>query len=202
MQTSDVDHADWNYRPLLGKLQRTRFQLIKALLPEGKVDAVLEIGYGSGVFFPELLQHGERISGIDPHPCQDEVAQKLAKANISADLKSGSASEMPFEDDSFDTAVAVSALEYVEAIDDACNEIKRVLRPGGSLVLVTPGKSPILDAGLQLLGGEDADSNYGDRREHLLQALHQHFYVDKSRQWPWPGLPGLTVYRAMRLRPR
>jgi len=202
VQTSEVDHADWNYRPLLGKLQRTRFQLIKALLQNESGSDLLEVGYGSGVFFPELLKICASIAGIDPHEKQNEVLVELEKAGITADLRSGSVSDMPFDDNSFDVVVAVSALEYVDDINDACMEIIRVLRPGGSVALVTPGKSPILDAGLKLLGDEDADSNYGDRRENLIAALDSHFVRQESKNWPWPGLPWFTVYRALRLVPK
>lgn len=202
VKTSEVDHADWNYRPLLGKLQRVRFQLIKSLLGQERGDGLLEVGYGSGVFFPELLKHCGRIAGVDIHEMPAEVSEALAKASINADLRSGSVSEMSFEDNSFDFVVAVSALEYVTDIDKACREIIRVMTPNGALVIVTPGKSPILDAGLKLLGDEDADSNYGDRRENLLSALDEYFQMTNLRRWPWPGIPWFTAYRALRLVPK
>lgn len=198
VRTSKVDHADWNYRPLLGYLQRIRFRLIASLLKDRSDDSVLEIGYGSGVFFPTLLQHFETVSGIDIHDKVPEVTAALAKADIAAHLLSGDAASMAFEDDSFDCAVAVSSLEYVEAIDEACREIVRVLRPGGSLFVVTPGQSVILDTGLRIVGGEDAEDNYGDRREKLISTLQQHFRTETVRRWP-AYLPGLTVYNALHL---
>lgn len=202
VRTSDVDHADWNYRPIFGKLQRVRFQLIKSLLGDVGRNDLLEVGYGSGVFFPELLNSCKNIYGIDPHTKEREVKESLSNAGIVADLRSGSVSNMPFGNDSFDAVVAISALEYVEDIDHACNEIIRVLRPGGILVLVTPGKSPILDVGLKLLGNEDANQNYGNRRESLLSTLDAYFDIQDFKRWPWPGIPWLTVYRALRLAPK
>lgn len=202
VQTSDVDHADWNYRPILGILQRVRFRLVKAVLGDMRGDDLLEVGYGSGVFFPELMKVCPQIAGIDPHDKVSEVVNAIGKAGIQADLRSGSVSAMPFGDDSFDVIVAVSALEYVEDIDAACQEITRVLKPGGVLALVTPSKSPVLDFGLKLLGGEDADSNYGDRRENLTAALDEYFARQDVKNWPPPGIPWLTVYRAMRLVPK
>lgn len=202
VQTSEVDHADWNYRPLLGYLQRTRFRLVKGLLKGIEGRDLLEVGYGSGVFFPELLKVCGNISGIDIHEKPSEVAEAIAKAGITADLRSGSVSSMPFDDDSFDVVVAVSAMEYVDEIHDACSELRRVIRPGGSFVLVTPGKSPILDAGLKLLGNEDADSNYGNRRENLTAALDEHFVREANKRWPWPGIPWMTAYTASRLKVR
>jgi ubiquinone/menaquinone biosynthesis C-methylase UbiE len=46
---------------------------------------------------------------------------------------------MPYESGSFQTAVAVSALEFIDDLTQACREIKRVLAPGGFSTLVTPG---------------------------------------------------------------
>ena len=202
VQTSEVDHADWNYRPILGTLQRARFHLIKKLLRDTSCSDLLEVGYGSGVFFPELMKHTRNISGIDIHEFPEEVTAKVADAGIKADLHAGSVCEMPFADNSMDVVVAVSALEYVEEIDVACLEIKRVLRDGGFAAIVTPNKSPILDFGLKILGGEDADGNYGNRRERMAEALERHFDVAAIKRWPWPGLPWFTVYRAYRLLPK
>lgn len=200
VQTSDVDHADWNYRPLLGLLQRARFRLVKSLLKGISGEDLLEVGYGSGVFFPELLKVCGNISGIDIHEKPADVSEAIANAGITADLRSGSVSSMSFDDDSFDVVVAVSAMEYVDEIHEACSELIRVLRPGGCFVLVTPGKSPILDAGLKLLGNEDAESNYGDRRENLAAALDEHFVCEAIKRWPWPGIPWMTAYTALRLK--
>ena len=201
VKTSDVDHADWNYRPLLGLLQRVRFKLIASLLPERANASFLEIGYGSGVFFPHLVKYCERLAGIDIHSLHEEVASAVRKTGIDAELVCGDVVDMPFEDGAFDCAVAVSSLEYVQSIDQACQEIERVLKPTGKLVVVTPGQSPILDAGLRLFGGEDAQENYGDRRSALVSTLEAHFDVETIRKWP-ALLPGFTVYRALRLRRR
>ena len=202
VRTSDVDHADWNYKPLLGKLQRVRFQLVKSLIEGRKLSNLLEVGYGSGVFFPELLKHCEHISGIDIHSKEKEVLCMMVRAGIEASLQSGDVCSMPFADKSFDAVVAVSALEYVSEIDLACEEIIRVLRNDGIVVLVSPGKSPILDAGLKVLGDEDADGNYGDRREKLISALSRYFTITRIKRWPCPGIPWLTVYRALCLTPK
>ncbi len=202
VKTSDVDHAEWNYRPILGLLQRTRFKLIARLLGDLKVRRLLDIGYGSGVFYPQLKTHADELVGIDIHDMAEEVEASLMKADIAADLSVGSVSDMTYDDDSIDCAVSVSAMEYVEDIDRACQQIVRVLSSSGCLILVTPGQSPILDFGLKLLGGEDAEENYGDRRERLHDALMTHFTVDRMIPWPRPTLPGLTVYRAYRLSPR
>ena len=201
VKTSGVDHADWNYRPFLGILQRTRFRLVASLLDGQHYAHILEIGYGSGVFFPHLNAICDELSGIDIHEFPDAVGEAIGKVGISAELLAGSAEKMGFDSNQFDCAVAVSALEYVEDIDAACAEIIRVLSDDGALVLVTPGQSAVLDAALRLVGGEDAEENYGDRRGKLETALQRHFSVVARRDWP-ANVPGLTVYKAIKLIPR
>jgi SAM-dependent methyltransferase len=199
--TNPVDHADWNYKPLLGTIQRTRFRLIVRLLEGLKIDGLLEIGYGSGVFMPELVRHCKTIAGIDPHPRNAEVTAALARHHIQADLRSASAEEIPFPDASFDCLVSVSALEYIPDIDIGCREMLRVLKPGGYLIAVTPGFSPLVDFGLRVVTGEKP-SQYGDRRARLLPALHANFDLDRHLQIPPLGGRFLRLYSALRLRKR
>jgi len=51
LTTSEIDHANWNYRPILGRIQRLRFDLIRSILGGKHALRLLEIGYGSGCFF-------------------------------------------------------------------------------------------------------------------------------------------------------
>lgn len=199
LKTGDVDHADWNHRPLLGIIARTRYRLALSLLPQARVGRLLEVGYGSGVFMPELARRCEELYGVDIHPMPQEVEGVLAGFNVAAHLYAASASALPFENEFFDCLVAISALEFVEELDRACVEFKRVLKPGGFLIVVTPGRSPLVDCGLKLLTGESAKKDYDNRRELLLPTLHRHFRVDKQRTSPALGGSMLRLYTALRL---
>ena len=173
LQTGPVDHADWNYRPMLGWIQRQRFRLILGLLPPGKVDRLLEIGYGSGVFMPELATRCEELHGIDVHPQASAVQSRLMEHGVKAELVSGSAEQMAYASSMFDAVVAVSSLEFVPDARVAAREIRRVLKPSGCLVLVTPGHSPLVDLGLRVLTGQSAKEDYAGRREQLMPALER-----------------------------
>lgn len=181
--TGPVDHADWNYRPLIGRVQRLRFRLVRRLLGAQTYGRLLEIGYGSGVFMPELSRHADELFGIDPHPMPTEVAAVLQKYGIHASLSTGSAELLPYTDGFFDCVVSVSAMEYVEDIEAACGELRRVLKPGGRLVIATPGASPLLDLALRASTGEDP-GQYADRRQRLLPTLKKHFTLRKERAVP------------------
>lgn len=201
VQTSEVDHADWNYRPLLGAVQRARFRLVLSLLGQARCDTILEIGYGSGVFMPELAARSRRLIGVDPHPRNREVTAALANVGIEAELHSCSAESLPVANASCDAIVAVSALEYVPDADVAAREICRVLRPGGVLVFVTPSHSPIWDLALRLSTGE-SPSQYGDRRQRLVPTLLEHMQVATERGFPRFLGRNLRLYTGYRLAPR
>lgn len=202
LKTGEVDHADWNYRRLLGTISRTRFRLVVSLLEAQPVGRLLEVGYGSGVFMPELARFSDELYGIDIHQMTGPVAESLARFNVNARLFSGSVEAMPFDDNFFETVVAVSALEFVSDMDAACRELKRVLKPDGALVVVTPGHSPLVDFGLKILTGKSAKQDYDDRREKLMPTLLKHFAVERQLTSPVVGNSLIKLYTALRLRAR
>jgi SAM-dependent methyltransferase len=196
--TNPVDHPSWNYRPVLGSVQRLRFRIVLELLADTHFHRLLEIGYGSGVFMPELAEHCEELYGVDPHPTAGDVAANLARYGVKAALTSGSAESLPYESGFFDCAVAVSALEYVPSIESACREIRRVLNPGGVLAVVTPGATPLWNLALRVATRE-GPSQYGDRRRKLQPALRDHFRLAGEIQVPRFGGSAVRLYTGLHL---
>jgi ubiquinone/menaquinone biosynthesis C-methylase UbiE len=184
LKTGDVDHADWNFRPLLGSISRWRFRLVLSLLGPRHFPRLLEIGYGSGVFLPELARHCDELFGLDCHAWHQDVQEILHRSAVQASLVSASMTAMPFEDQAFDCVVAVSTLEFVDDVAAACREVRRVLRPGGTFVVVTPGQSWLVDFGLKMLTGKSAHDDFGERRQRVVPALRKHFRLRQRRTAP------------------
>ena len=200
VKTGDVDQADWNFRPVLGWIQRVRFRLVTALLPDaGGALRLLELGYGSGVFLPELARHCTELWGVDVHRRNGEVMDILARFGVQARLLVAQAETLPFDSHTVDVVVAVSSLEFMRDLDAACREVRRVLRPTGSFVVVTPGRLALVDAGLKLLTGKSAQAEYGSRRERVLPTLKQYFRVERRLDFPPFGGSWLRFYDALRL---
>ena len=183
VQTSRVDHADWNYRPFLSYVMRRRFALILGLLPRERVHRMLEVGFGGGIFMPELARRCEELYGIDVHPEVAEVQERLRRLGVSAALSRQDAAHTNFPDAFFDAIVSVSALEFIEDIDAAAHELARSLTSSGKLVAVMPGKSALLDFALRAATGEDAQRDYGGRRERVLPALLKYFRILRVKRF-------------------
>lgn len=97
---------------------------------------VLEVAVGTGRNFdfypPEVT-----ITGIELSPSMLAIAkQHAADLGLEADLREGDAQALPFDDSSFDTVVCTLSLCTIPDPAAAIAEMKRVLRPGGSLLLL------------------------------------------------------------------
>jgi ubiquinone/menaquinone biosynthesis C-methylase UbiE len=199
VKTGPVDHADWNFRGALGLIQRERFRAALSLVPP-QSDRLLELGYGSAVFFPALADRAKKLYGIDIHEKGGEVISALHSEGVSGYLATAVAESLPFQSASFDTVVAISTLEFVSDLDAVCAEVHRILMPGGSFVVITPGKSKLVDLGLRVLTGKSAQRDFGDRRELLVNTLTRSFQVAKSLHIPKIGSSLCTLYTALQLR--
>ncbi len=197
LKTGGVDHAAWNYDGILGYVSRRRFALVRSLLSRRRAGKLLEVGYGSGVFFPELAKHADRLYGADIHDRPADVAAVLANIGIKVELVTASADALPYPDEMFDVVVAVSTFEFVPDTRKAINELARVLAPGGRIIVVTPGRSPLLDLALRIFTGESAARDFGDRRKRIVPTLTTEMKLERSANFPF-RFP-VPVYRALRL---
>ena len=198
IRTNDLDQARWNYRSgPLGYVQRKRFALAADLVGRGH-DALLEIGYGSGIFMPELVGRCRRLYGADRHGEPDAVTAVLRAQGVPADLVTADAADLPFPDETFDAVVVISSLEFVPDVDAVAKEMTRVLRPSGVAVVVTPGFHPALDLALRVLTGERAEDTFQGRRQLVIPALEKHFTVEQAVRFPAFGPTWL--YSALRCR--
>jgi SAM-dependent methyltransferase len=109
---------------------------IDALDVAGK--QVLEIGLGEGADAERLIRRGARWSGVDlTAESVDRVRTRLTLRDLPhEDLRQGSVLGLPFADGSFDMVFSHGVLHHVPDIEQAQREIRRVLRPGGELVIM------------------------------------------------------------------
>lgn len=106
--------------------------------------AVFEIGCGGGInqrfYDPALVQS---YAGMDPSAKGLEYARaEAASRGWSADIRQGFGEAIPFGDASFDTVVCTFTLCSVADPVQTLAELRRILRPGGSLLYAEHGRAP------------------------------------------------------------
>jgi len=120
--------------------------------------AVLDIGCGTGEFERLVLRdHPEqRMVGVDLSVKMLEVARQKCQAYPNVTFCTASAAALPFPDYSFDVVVSASALHYFDQPEMSLKEMRRVLKPGGSAVIMDWCKDyflcRLLDIALKLIG--------------------------------------------------
>jgi SAM-dependent methyltransferase len=117
---------------------------LRALLPPLAGRRVLDAGCGGGRTSAWLVEQGAEVVGVDV----SEELLRLARERLpSATFVRGDLAEpLPFEDGSFDVAVASLVMHYLRDWAPTLRELRRVLRPGGVVALST--HHPAMDAEL------------------------------------------------------
>lgn len=115
-----------------------RRSLVHAALDARPGDRVLDIGCGPGFYVKELLETvgpNGSVAGVDRSADMLAVATRRVEGKPNVELCEGAAKALPFADESFDRALSVQVFEYIEDVPAALREVRRVLRPGGGLVI-------------------------------------------------------------------
>lgn len=97
---------------------------------------VLEVAVGTGLNLPHYPR-GLGLVGVDFSPAMLRRARdRAAELGLAVDLQEADAEDLPFPDRSFDTVVCTLALCGIPDNRAAIEQMRRVLRPGGRLLLL------------------------------------------------------------------
>jgi SAM-dependent methyltransferase len=122
---------------------------LKAVAPlrrrvcEGLEGDVVELGFGSGHNIPFYPDSVSRVAAIEPADVGWRLAEKrLRSATVPVERSGLDGQSLPFEDDSFDTALSTWTLCTIPDVGAALAEVRRVLKPGGTLHFLEHGLAP------------------------------------------------------------
>ncbi|MCP4196143.1 MAG: class I SAM-dependent methyltransferase [Proteobacteria bacterium] len=124
------EFSDWyelerhhGYHAMLDRLE------LDVIKPLAKDKDVLEVGAGTGLIMQGLRDTANRQVGLDISPGMLQAA-----VDRGFEVVQGSATELPFESEQFDLAYSFKVLPHVPDINEALQEMSRILKPGGYLV--------------------------------------------------------------------
>ena len=143
-------------------------RIIRAALGLEPGQDVLDIGSGPGFLACEMAEAvgpGGSVRGIDSSDAMLSVARQRRPTTGSAPVEfgPGQATELPFPDGAFDVVTSTQVYEYVHDIPAALAEARRVLRPGGRLL--------VLDTDWDTIAWRSSDA---DRMRKILAAWDEH----------------------------
>jgi SAM-dependent methyltransferase len=128
LQTHRAEDRHWWYRG--------RRSVLEHVVGDLRLPArarILDAGCGSGRNMVEFARHGA-VTGIE----LSATSVALARERDAGDVVEGSVLEMPFEADAFDLAASLDVIEHLQDDLQALRELRRVVAPGGSLLVTVP----------------------------------------------------------------
>lgn len=138
---------------------------------------VLEIGCGTGnlVLLVKRLHPGAEVVGLDPDPkALARARRKAEREALPVQLDLGFAQDLPYPDESFDRVFSAFMFHHLEpdGKERTLREVRRVLKPGGSLHLLDLGGAKVRSDGLMARlqhRSELLQDNFGDRIPTLMR---------------------------------
>ena len=148
MQRYDLTAEIYNER--YGEEQKAKYE---ATLKNAKIDnqAVLDVGCGSGLFFSEAAPTASIVIGVDISRKLLLKAKERASAFSNVFIFQADADHLPFDDQLFDVAVAFTVLQNMPKPLATLNELKRVTRLDGRVVVTGLKKAFSLEKFLEML---------------------------------------------------
>jgi methionine biosynthesis protein MetW len=173
-------------KPISAYSLNRKISLELALNHIPKESKILDLGCADGYISEFFKDRGYGIIGTDIDSKSLNAAKKRGIKTISADFNK----RLPFKDYSFDAVIILEVIEHLYNIEGFVSEIKRILKPGGWLILSTPN-SALLTMRLSYLLGKTSTEiqNPGHLRFFNLKSLKQ-----KLKDFEIVEVKGLTHF--------
>jgi SAM-dependent methyltransferase len=104
---------------------------------------VVELGFGSGLNIPFYPPSVTRVAAVEPADVGWKLAEKrLTATSVPVERAGLDGQSLPFADDSYDAALSTWTLCTIPDVAAALAEVRRVLKPGGTLHFLEHGLAP------------------------------------------------------------
>ena len=167
-------------------------------IPQGAT--ALDVGCGGGRTIEKLAAKAAQVYGID-YAAGSVAASRAHNSSLIAEgrahVEQGSVSRLPFANDTFDVVTAIETQYYWPDLDGDMEEILRVLKPGGQLLVVAENykgarNDAVLGPLMTLLGSSRLSVD--DHRALFLKAGYQDVEIYEERRRGWICARGRKIY--------
>jgi ubiquinone/menaquinone biosynthesis C-methylase UbiE len=184
---NDDDPLSYYYKPVIGALYRYRIRQGLSLLSP-PYENVLEFGYGSGLLLPTLCSISGRLYGIDIASNPGVVQSCLQKLGIDAELHQNDLLTINFPNNTFDLIVAFSVFEHIHDCKKILQEMFRILKPQGRLLVGMPRVDKNMVKLFRLIGYDRIEQHHVTDYKGFLNACGDYFILEKKSKL-FPFLP-------------
>ncbi|WP_339061126.1 class I SAM-dependent methyltransferase [Tepidibacillus marianensis] len=131
------DYDEWYESKLGSFVDVVEKNLVEELAQPKPNEKVLDMGSGTGTYSLWLARLGLDVTAFDQSIEMLKVAHSKAQRQGGKPIQfvQGNAEKIPFEENTFDLVVSVTAVEFMDEPVNALQEAVRVLKPGGRLVI-------------------------------------------------------------------
>ena len=154
-----------------------------ARIPPG---AALDAACGTGRHTGRLIRHGHEVIGVDQSP--EMLAQAAVKVP-QAQFRVGDVTQLPIPDTCVDLVLCALALSHLDDVGEAMAEFRRVLRPGGRLIVTDVHPMMVLLAGQPIFAYKPG--------ELAFVRIHPHQVSDHLRAFATHGLSFISCHEPL-----
>ena len=200
-----------------------RRQLVYELLSDVEIEEFLDLGCGPGVMIGYSVSRGMRFTGLDVSLGMIRECAERFSDTTSAHFLVGDAEGLPFPTETFDAVVCMGLVEYLEQDDPILEEVRRILKPNGTVIVTWPNQASlfrlwhfslyswVLDLAKKILGRKPDEKRVGRRsisaRRYRKMLRRKGFVTNAVRHYNFMLmfspldylLPRLTVFISRRL---
>ena len=129
-------YDSWFETPLGRLIKGYESSLVLRMLVPEPGEVILDAGCGTGIFTTDILEAGARVVGLELALAMLRRAKTKCPGRTFQSVL-GDMQRLPFADASFHKAISITAIEFIQDARIAVEELFRVTKPGGSIVVAT-----------------------------------------------------------------
>lgn len=142
-------YTHWN--PVVRWLMWRRLDVVQGFCTDFDIERALDYGTGTGVMLPFLSKTAKHVVALDQLISPAErLCKRYELGNV--ELYEIDALPVPLSDESTDLILCLDVLEHIQQLQEVTEELARILKPGGKLVVSGPSENPVYKLGRLLAG--------------------------------------------------